>query len=52
MKEQYLLVLPKSSIGKALGYSIQRWDQLMIYAGDGKLNIDNYHNFYNMRTAA
>jgi transposase len=41
MKEQYLLVLPKSSIGKALGYSIQRWDQLIIYAGDGKLNIDN-----------
>lgn len=41
MKEQYLQVLPKSSIGKALGYSIQRWSQLMIYAGDAKLNIDN-----------
>lgn len=34
-------MLPKSPIGKALGYSIQRWEQLMIYAGDGKLNIDN-----------
>ena len=41
MKEQYVKVLPKSSIGKALAYSIQRWDQLMIYASDGKLNIDN-----------
>jgi len=41
MKEQYVMVLPKSSIGKALGYSIERWNELMIYAGDGKLNIDN-----------
>ena len=41
MKEQYVTVLPKSSIGKALGYSIERWNELMIYAGDGKLNIDN-----------
>src|SRR4029079_9298278 len=37
----YVMVLPKSSIGKALGYSIERWNELMIYAGDGKLNIDN-----------
>jgi len=41
MEEQYVMVLPKSSIGKALGYSIERWNELMIYAGDGKLNIDN-----------
>ena len=41
MKEEYVKVLPKSSIGKALAYSIERWDQLMIYAADGKLNIDN-----------
>lgn len=41
MKEQYVTTLPKSPIGQALGYSIQRWDELMIYAGDGKLNIDN-----------
>ena len=41
MKEEYLKVLPKSTIGKALAYSIQRWNQLMIYAGNGKLNIDN-----------
>jgi transposase len=41
MKEQYLQTLPKSTIGKALGYSIERWNELSIYATDGKLNIDN-----------
>jgi transposase len=41
MKETYLKAFPKSSIGKALGYSIQRWPELMLYATDGKLNIDN-----------
>ena len=33
--------LPKSPIGKAIAYSLQRWEQLKIYATDGKLNIDN-----------
>lgn len=41
MKEEYVKVLPKSSIGKALGYSIERWNELMIYTTDGRLNIDN-----------
>jgi len=41
MKETYLISLPKSTIGKALGYNIKRWPELMIYASDGKLNIDN-----------
>lgn len=41
MKLNYLETLPKSSIGKALGYSIKRWDELMAYTTDGKLNIDN-----------
>jgi len=41
MKEQYVNVLPKSPIGKALGYSIERWKELMIYTTNGKLNIDN-----------
>lgn len=41
MKEQYLQTLPKSTIGKALGYSIERWDELSIYSTNGKLNIDN-----------
>jgi hypothetical protein len=41
MKEEYTKVLPKSPIGKALGYSIERWKELMIYTTDGKLKIDN-----------
>jgi transposase len=41
MKEAYIKALPKSVIGKALGYSIQRWPELMLYTTDGKLNIDN-----------
>ena len=41
MKEQYLQTLPKSPIGKALGYSIERWNELVMYTSDGKLNIDN-----------
>ncbi|MEP7233274.1 MAG: transposase, partial [Ginsengibacter sp.] len=41
MKEAYMKALPKSTIGKAFGYSIARWQELMIYTTDGKLNIDN-----------
>src|SRR4029078_493323 len=41
MKEQYVQTLPKSAIGKALGYSIERWGELSIYATNGQLNIDN-----------
>jgi transposase len=41
MKEAYIKSLPKSAIGKALGYSIQRWPELMLYATNPKLNIDN-----------
>ena len=41
MKEQCPQVTPKSAIGKALAYSIERWDRLSLYTGEGKLNIDN-----------
>ena len=41
MKQAYTQVLPRSVIGKALGYSIDRWDALCLYTTDGKLNIDN-----------
>jgi transposase len=33
--------LPKSTIGKALSYRMEKWQELMIYATDCKLNIDN-----------
>ena len=41
MKEAYIKVTPKSSIGKALAYSIERWEALSLYAGNGMLRIDN-----------
>ena len=41
MQQQYIHVLPKSAIGKALAYSLERWDHLSLYITDGKLNIDN-----------
>jgi transposase len=41
MQQQYVQVLPKSAIGKALAYSLQRWDKLSLYIADGRINIDN-----------
>jgi transposase len=41
MKDQYMQVAPKSPLGKALAYSIERWSRLCIYTSDGMLNIDN-----------
>lgn len=41
MKAQYIETLPKSPIGKALAYSIERWDKLSLYTTNGMLNIDN-----------
>jgi hypothetical protein len=41
MKEQYLHTLPQNAIGKALGYSIERWMELSLYAADGRLGIGN-----------
>ena len=34
-------VLPKSTIGKAMHYSLDRWDKLSAYLYDGTLEIDN-----------
>ena len=41
MKEQYIRVAPKSTIGKALAYSMERWKKLSRYTENGMLNIDN-----------
>jgi transposase len=37
----HLHVLPKSLIGKAIHYSLERWDKLSLYATNGRLEIDN-----------
>jgi transposase len=39
--ENILAVLPQSSIGKAIAYSVSRWKKLCIYASHGELEIDN-----------
>lgn len=41
MQQQYVQVLPKSPIGKALAYCIKRWDKLSAYVNNGILSIDN-----------
>ena len=41
MLENYKMVLPKSAIGQALHYSLERFDKLMLYTTDGKLEVDN-----------
>jgi len=41
MKTEYSSILPQSPIGKAIHYSLQRWDKLSLYATVGKLEIDN-----------
>jgi transposase len=41
MQQQYLHILPKSAIGKALAYSMERWTKLSLYITAGQLNIDN-----------
>jgi transposase len=41
LKENILKVLPKSSIGKAISYTLNLWTKLMGYLEDGKYEIDN-----------
>ncbi|HVW58401.1 MAG TPA: IS66 family transposase [Puia sp.] len=41
LQENYTQVLPKSPIGKAIAYSLPRWDRLSLYVTDGRLQLDN-----------
>ena len=41
MKEAYTQVLPKSPIGKAIAYTLPRWQKLSLYTTNAILNIDN-----------
>ena len=41
MQQEYPKVLPKSSIGKAIAYSLRLWSQLSAYIEDPKYHIDN-----------
>jgi transposase len=41
MKDNIMKVLPKSSIGKAISYTLNLWPRLVRYADDGRCEIDN-----------
>lgn len=41
MKENIIEVLPQSMIGKAIAYTLSRWEKLCFYTNDGRLEIDN-----------
>src|SRR5918912_826942 len=41
MKKNITEVLPKSAIGEAIAYALPRWEKLMRYTENGKLEIDN-----------
>jgi transposase len=41
LDEQCIKVLPKSAMGKAIGYMLNQWPRLSCYTTDGRLEIDN-----------
>lgn len=41
LDRESLKVLPKSVIGKAIGYVLNQWPRLEAYVTDGRLEIDN-----------
>lgn len=41
LKVEYGRVAPASAIGKAIAYALKRWDKLLMYTTDGRLEIDN-----------
>lgn len=41
LDQQVRQVLPKSALGKAIGYTLGQWSKLEKYVSDGRLEIDN-----------
>jgi transposase len=41
LEAQTYKVLPKSPIGKAIAYTLNRWDKLTLFVTDGRLEMDN-----------
>src|SRR6516165_2817370 len=41
LREQRAVALPKSQFGKAINYALNQWPALLLYASDGRLEIDN-----------
>jgi hypothetical protein len=41
LKDNLLKETPTSLIGKAISYALKRWDKMMVYTTDARLQIDN-----------
>jgi transposase len=52
LREQQALALPKSQFGKAINYALNQWEALLLYAGDGRLEIDNNSSERTLRPCA
>jgi transposase len=52
LREQQGRALPKSQFGRAIGYALNQWEALLLYAGDGRLEIDNNSSERTLRPCA
>ena len=52
LREQQALALPKSQFGKAINYALNQWAALLLYASDGRLEIDNNSSERTLRPCA
>ena len=52
LREQKGLALPKSQFGKAINYALNQWEALLLYASDGRLEIDNNSSERTLRPCA
>src|SRR5262245_9734917 len=52
LREQKGLALPKSQFGKTINYALNQWEALLLYASDGRLEIDNNSSERTLRPCA
>jgi transposase len=52
LREQQGLTLPMSQFGKAINYALNQWEALLLYASDGRLEIDNNSSERTLRPCA
>jgi transposase len=52
LREQKGLALPKSQFGKSINYALNQWEALLLYASDGRLEIDNNSSERTLRPCA
>lgn len=41
LKQQRSRTMPKSLLGQAIAYSLNQWEKLITFLGDGRLELDN-----------